>query len=308
MRGSARRRFPWRVSPDLHQPERAARRLRPRAGPRGRRRARLAPAPLHARRGQCARARAGARSPDPCDAPRLYDRTEGWCAGLILLHDQLRNGRALARAERIHAGGAVRLLRRRDLPAGRRRLQDVLMRTAFLPKMTEAIARRSPGSRGSVRCWRRCTGRTTSPTSRPATRRVRVPSAFPRIPPGARHAELLARDAHHDPTDGRRVPRRGGPDRGRGHPAPRRRGLGGAGPADPSSRRHAAGPGPRRDQEEWLGHLPAAIFEEQPWLRFWRGMGWLAWRHAECERALEDAFGRFAGRAIRSACTWRGRA
>ena len=45
--------------------------------------------------------------------------------------------------------------------------------------------------------------------------------------------------------------------------------------------------------EDWLGNLPPAILDEQPWLLFWRGMGWMAWRHADCQRALEHAFTAF---------------
>ena len=41
-----------------------------------------------------------------------------------------------------------------------------------------------------------------------------------------------------------------------------------------------------RPWEEWLHGVPAAIFAEQPWLLFWRG--WMGWRHADCQRDLED--------------------
>jgi ATP/maltotriose-dependent transcriptional regulator MalT/DNA-binding SARP family transcriptional activator len=45
--------------------------------------------------------------------------------------------------------------------------------------------------------------------------------------------------------------------------------------------------------EEWLERIPAALFAEQPWLLVWRGTGWLAWHHAECQRDLEQAFAAF---------------
>ena len=45
--------------------------------------------------------------------------------------------------------------------------------------------------------------------------------------------------------------------------------------------------------EEWLDGLPPAMLGQQPWLLFWRGIGWLAWRHADCERTLAEAFTAF---------------
>ena len=43
--------------------------------------------------------------------------------------------------------------------------------------------------------------------------------------------------------------------------------------------------------EEWLHGVPAAIFAEQPWLLFWRG--WTARRHADRQQSLEQAFTAF---------------
>lgn len=42
--------------------------------------------------------------------------------------------------------------------------------------------------------------------------------------------------------------------------------------------------------EEWLHDVPPQFLAEQPWLLFWRGGGWMGWRHAECRRDLEEAF------------------
>jgi len=50
------------------------------------------------------------------------------------------------------------------------------------------------------------------------------------------------------------------------------------------------GQGRAQTLEEWLERIPAALFAEQPWLLVWRGFGWLAWHHAECQRDLEQAF------------------
>ena len=45
--------------------------------------------------------------------------------------------------------------------------------------------------------------------------------------------------------------------------------------------------------EEWLGSLPEEMFGEMPWLFFWRGMCFFAWRHTDCRRDLERAFDAF---------------
>jgi ATP/maltotriose-dependent transcriptional regulator MalT/DNA-binding SARP family transcriptional activator len=48
--------------------------------------------------------------------------------------------------------------------------------------------------------------------------------------------------------------------------------------------------------EQWLDRLPPRLFGEQPWLLFWRGIGWMAWRHHDCQRNLETAFTAFRQR------------
>src|SRR4029453_19451924 len=46
--------------------------------------------------------------------------------------------------------------------------------------------------------------------------------------------------------------------------------------------------------QEWLHGIPPRVFTEQPWLVFWRGMGWwMARRHAACQRDFEEAFTAF---------------
>jgi ATP/maltotriose-dependent transcriptional regulator MalT/DNA-binding SARP family transcriptional activator len=60
--------------------------------------------------------------------------------------------------------------------------------------------------------------------------------------------------------------------------------------------RHAQsllGQGRSQTLEEWLDRVPPAIVAEQPWLLFWRGIGWMGWRHAESRQSLEQAFTAF---------------
>src|SRR4030095_2406233 len=43
----------------------------------------------------------------------------------------------------------------------------------------------------------------------------------------------------------------------------------------------------------WPDCIPAAILGDQPWLLFWRGIGWLGWRHADSRCSLGRAFTAF---------------
>jgi LuxR family transcriptional regulator, maltose regulon positive regulatory protein len=42
--------------------------------------------------------------------------------------------------------------------------------------------------------------------------------------------------------------------------------------------------------EQWLDRIPSVIVAEHPWLRFWQGIGWMGWRHADSQHSLEQAF------------------
>jgi LuxR family transcriptional regulator, maltose regulon positive regulatory protein len=57
--------------------------------------------------------------------------------------------------------------------------------------------------------------------------------------------------------------------------------------------RHAPtllGQGRGRTVEEWLAAIPETLFEATPWLLYWRGICELGNRHAACQRDLERAF------------------
>jgi ATP/maltotriose-dependent transcriptional regulator MalT/DNA-binding SARP family transcriptional activator len=63
--------------------------------------------------------------------------------------------------------------------------------------------------------------------------------------------------------------------------------------------RHAPtllGQGRRQLVLAWIGSLPEALFDEIPWLHYWRGMCHFAWRHAESQRDLQHAFTAFRQR------------
>ena len=45
--------------------------------------------------------------------------------------------------------------------------------------------------------------------------------------------------------------------------------------------------------EAWLHGIPPAVIATQPWLLFWRGVGWMGWRHADGQHDLKAAFTAF---------------
>ena len=239
--------------------------------------------------GALVRARAPVRL-TPATLRVLYDRTEGWCAGLILLHDQLRNGRALpgpseSTPEVLFSYFAGEIFQRADAA-----IQDVLMRTAFLPKMSEAMAEALTGQ-PRVGEMLATLHRQNYFTNKQAGN----PPTYEYHPLFREFLLARARRA----TRARRSPRSGGrpPDSyeaGRIEAAATllRDASDWEGLAQLIHRHGATllGQGRGGTIEEWLGHLPAAIFEEQPWLRFWRE-AWAGWRGGTRNvSALEDAF------------------
>jgi DNA-binding SARP family transcriptional activator len=45
--------------------------------------------------------------------------------------------------------------------------------------------------------------------------------------------------------------------------------------------------------ERWLNIIPTPMLDVSPWLLYWRGVCWLAWRHVESQRDLERALALF---------------
>ena len=223
--------------------------------------------------GALVRARAPVRL-TPATLRVLYDRTEGWCAGLILLHDQLRNGRALpgpseSTPEVLFDYFAGEIFQRADAA-----IQDVLMRTAFLPKMSEAMAEALTGQPRvgeMLATLHRQNYFTNKQAGNPPTYEYHPLFREFLL---ARAAQSYSRETL---TTIRRTAAGFLDEAGRIEAAATllRDASDWEGLAQLIHRHGATllGQGRGGTIEEWLGHLPAAIFEEQPWLRFWRGHG-----------------------------------
>jgi DNA-binding SARP family transcriptional activator len=225
----------------------------------------------------------------------LYGTTEGWCAGLILLLDQLRReGRALPvpsqpSLEVLFDYFAGEIFKKADPE-----VQDVLLRTAFLPQVTAAMAQALtglPAAGDTLAALHKQNYFTNKQAGSPPT--YAYHPLFREF--------LLARAAQtYSPEILVKIRRTAAgllDAAGRVEAAAGllRDAVDWAGLAQLIHRHGATLLSQGRGQtiEDWLGNLPPAIFDEQPWLLFWRGMGWLAWRHADCQRALEHAFTAF---------------
>jgi LuxR family maltose regulon positive regulatory protein len=225
----------------------------------------------------------------------LYETADGWCAGLVLLLEQLRSqGRASPgpsdpTSEVLFDYFAAEIFKKADPD-----VQEVLLQTAFMPQTTAAMAAT-------------LTGR---PTAGHVLATLHEQNYFTNKKGGAEPVYeyhplfrrfLLARAAGVYSAERRAYICRAAADL-----------LDAAGQTEAAAgllrdtedwdglaqlvHRHGAtllSQGRGETLEDWLSPVPPALFDEQPWLMFWRGFGWLAWRHRECQHELERAFTAF---------------
>jgi ATP/maltotriose-dependent transcriptional regulator MalT/DNA-binding SARP family transcriptional activator len=228
----------------------------------------------------------------------LHARADGWCAGLILLIDQAKGDQSASRSadepvsELLFDYFAGEIFARASPEA-----QEVLLKTAFVPEVTAAMADALAGQSGAGDILARLHRQnyfTTKQAGPPPT--YRYHPLF--------RAFLLAEAARRHAPEALRATRRTAAKL-----------LDSAGRIEAAAELlrdaqdweglarlihvHATtlfAQGRAQTVEHWLDDLPPAIFDHVPWLLLWRGMGWLGWRHAECERALELAFQAFRRR------------
>ena len=229
----------------------------------------------------------------------LHALADGWCAGLVLSFEQLASKRHLESMPSLRSSDllfdyfATEIFKNADPQT-----QDVLLKTAFVPWVTPSIARTLVGRTGAEEVLLRLhrqnyfTNRRLSggepvyeyhPLFRdfllaraaalyaPA-RRTRIRRRAAQLTEAAGDIEaaaVLLRDAEDWPALASFVCR------------------------------HAPtllGQGRGETVERWLTALPESTFDDVPWARYWRGMCWFAWRHAESQRDLQQAFAAFRQR------------
>jgi ATP/maltotriose-dependent transcriptional regulator MalT/DNA-binding SARP family transcriptional activator len=224
----------------------------------------------------------------------LHGTADGWCAGLVLLFEQLRSQGLASPAPREPSSEVLfeyfagEIFRKAD-PS----VQAVLLHTAFLPRVTAAMAVTLTGQAAAGEILaalheqnyftnKQVIGgepvyeyhplfrdfllsharRVYSPADRARIRRTAAGllHAAGQIEAAAR----LLRDAEDWHTLAQLIQRYA---------------------------QSLMTQGRAQTLEEWLDGIPATIVAEQPWLLFWRG--WMARRHADRQRSLEQAFTAF---------------
>jgi ATP/maltotriose-dependent transcriptional regulator MalT/DNA-binding SARP family transcriptional activator len=224
----------------------------------------------------------------------LYDTVDGWCAGLVLLLEQLRSDGQAAPAPREPSSQVLfdyfagEIFKKAD-PT----VQAVLLHTAFLPRATAAMAvtLTNQSAAGAILAalheQNYFTNKQAS-NGEPVYEYHRLFRDF-----------LLAQALRvYPPSDLTRVRRTAA------------RLLDAAGQIEAAARllrdaedwgtlaqlihRHAqslVAQGRAQTLAEWLDGIPPTIVAEQPWLLFWRGS--IALRHADRQHSLEQAFTAF---------------
>ena len=225
----------------------------------------------------------------------LYESVDGWCAGLVLRLEQLRSdGRTSTTpgrqsSELLFDYFAGEIFKKTDAET-----QDVLLQTAFLPRVTAPMAEAltEQPTAGGVLAALHKQGYFTSKRSdgertyeyHPLFREFLLSQAT-RIYSPVRLAKIR-RAAAGLLDDAGRVEAAAGLLRDA---------LDWEGLALLIFR-HAQtllAQGRGETVEAWLRHIPEPMFAEMPWLLFWRGFCSMGWRHADCQRDLERAFTAF---------------
>jgi len=239
----------------------------------------------------------------------LYDIADGWCAGLVLLLEHLRSeGRASAAPPKPSSKVLFDYFAGEIFKKADPSVQTVLLHTAFLPRVTEAMAVALTGQPAAGEVVAALHEQNYF-TNKQASDGEPVYEYHPLF------REFLSSQARrvYSPADCARIQRAAAGL------------LAAAGQIEPAARllreaedwnaleqlirRHAQSlvtQGRVQTLEEWLGGIPAAIIEARPWLLFWRG--WIADRHADRQRSLKQAFTAFRreGDAIGTLLAWAG--
>jgi len=221
----------------------------------------------------------------------LYDIADGWCAGLVLLLEQLRSeGRASPAPHKPSSKVLFDYFAGEIFKKADPSVQAVLLHTAFLPRVTGAMAVVLTGQPAADEVL-------TALHEQNYFTNKQASDGEPAYEYHPLFRDFLLSQALrvYSPADCARIRRTAaGLLDAAGQIEPAARLLRDAKEWDTLGqliRRHAqslVAQGRVQTLEEWLGGIPAAIVAEQPWLLFWRG--WIAARHADRQRSLEQAF------------------
>lgn len=220
----------------------------------------------------------GAPGREPGLLPRLLELCDGWPAGLAFLLDPALGGRTDAlHVEHVARGGLFDYLATEVLAAVDGRTRRLLLRTAHLQGFTAALARAVSGVADAARILGRLArdgtftrlheGERPSYSYHPLFRAFLVAAAERALDPAQRR-RLLVESARHLAREGR-------PDAA----AALYRQAGAPGALAALAVRSAPellAEGRAQTLAEWLGWLPDADVEADPWLLYWRAQGLFA--------------------------------
>ena len=226
---------------------------------------------------------------------RLHTATDGWAAGLVLSLEQLRSEGETSEKPKSQSSEVLfdyfagEIFKKTDPVT-----QDVLLQTAFVPRVTASMAEKLTGSLMPVRFLanlhkqnyftNKLAGSESAYEYHPLFREFLLSQAHRTYLP-ARVAEIrrvaaglveaagqveVAADLLRDAEDWEGLAQ--------------------------LICRHAPtllAQGRGQTVEEWLGAIPEAMFAENPWLLYWRGMCRLGYRYADCHRDCEQALAVF---------------
>lgn len=234
----------------------------------------------------------------------LHERAAGWAAGLVLM---LQERRGLAEERRRAPDGIVDYFASEVLGKADDATQDILLKTAFLPRLTAAAADALTGRADAGRVLARLHRQNAFTVEHAAA------SAVYEYHPLFR--AFLLRRAYATLT----VEQRAGIQRraaalleGDGQLEAAGALLRNAGDSEALAcllESHAAaltGEGRGALLDEWLAAIPPSVVGERPWLLFWRAAGRVSDAPAAARADLETALPRFerAGDAAGSLLTW----
>jgi len=221
----------------------------------------------------------------------LYDIADGWCAGLVLLLEQLRSeGRASPAPTKPSSKVLFDYFAGEIFKKADPSVQAVLLHTAFLPRVTAAMAVALTGqpAAGEVLTALHEQNYFTNKQGNDSEPAYEYHPLF-------RDFLLSQAIRVYSASDCARIRRTAaGLLDAAGQIEPAARLLRDAedwSALEQLIRRHAqnlVAEGRVQTLEEWLGGIPGAVVAEQPWLLFWRG--WIAEWHADRQRSLEQAF------------------
>jgi len=236
--------------------------------------------------------------------PTLHERAAGWAAGLVLL---LQERRGLADERRRAPDGIVDYFAGETLAKADADTQDVLLQTAFLPRLTAAMANAltgRPDAGGVLARLHRQNCFTVEHAAASAVyeyhplfrafllrRAYAVLTVDQRADVQRRAAALLERDGQVEAAAG--LLRNAGDWAGLARLVESR-----------AAAFMAAGRGALVD--EWIAAIPDEVTRERPWLLFWRGAGRTAAAPAAARADLDAALALFrrAGDADGSFRAW----